>query len=117
MAICANNRRAYMGNTRQYMDPCHCQKDCDCQKPQIKSYHECYEDVKKNDCCEKYDDCCDKPDGCHPECICADMPLAVAYVNGQPFTGLVCAETALCRGSAFNNLYDPWHPGQGYACR
>lgn len=36
------------------------------------------------------------------------MKYATAYIKNQDFTGIVDLKTAFLRGSAFNNLYDPY---------
>jgi hypothetical protein len=46
--------------------------------------------------------------GCQPMSLCEGLPLFTAYMAPQPYTGLVCPETALRRGSAFTNLYSPY---------
>lgn len=107
MAICANQGRVYVGTARQYMEsPCQQQEvvpmrripsGCSCREKQTEGRRHC--DWRKED-------------GCQPESLCMDLPLGVAYVNPQPYTGMVSAETALSRGSVFNNLYDPWNPGK-----
>ena len=89
MAICACAGRNYSGNARQYMET---NQRMSVRQEARQSQLRCHED------------------GCQPESLAADLPLAMAYVNPQPYTGLVCAETALSRGSSFNNLYDPWAP-------
>lgn len=113
MAICANQGRMYMGTARQYMEnPCSCQQtkmekctqipkptgSCECEH--LKRFKS---DTEQTVRCHE--------DGCQPESLCFDLPLAMAYMNPQPYTGLVSGDVALMRGSAFNNLYDPWMPG------
>lgn len=92
MAICANQGRMYVGTARQYMEkPC-CQREQEDWTPRARMRG--------------------PEGGCQPDSICADMPLAAAYVNPQPYTGMVSPEMGLSRGSIFNNLYDPWKPEQ-----
>lgn len=112
MAICANQGRMYMGTARQCMEPGNCRnmqptpvwmqrKQCSCSWSDDSAARTCKRRILP--CSEN---------GCDPESLCADLPLAAAYVNPQPYTGLVDPDTALSRGSAFNNLYDPWNPGR-----
>ena len=119
MAICANQGRMYMGTARQCMDTRDCckaaiqpapapvrmqrrQGTCSCmQETDRQTAHAAERRIFR--CPE---------DGCEPQSLCAGLPLAAAYVNPQPYTGLVDPDTALNRGSAFNNLYDPWTPGR-----
>ncbi len=116
MAICASQGRMYMGTARQYMDKQH---GCPvCHSKQIGRTVRTLE----NGMCEKQNEnkCkCEheralryREDGCQPESMCDELPLAMAYMNPQPYTGLVNSDIALARGSAFNNLYDPWNPGK-----
>jgi len=128
MAICANQGRMYMGTARQYMEKqkgcqsCHSMQAgrtvrtlekgiCDRQNEKKENcqcgHSECSESSK---CAKK--SLCYCEDGCQPESMCMDLPLAMAYMNPQPYTGLVDCDMALSRGSAFNNLYDPWNPGK-----
>ena len=99
MAICANQGRMYMGTARQYME---------------RQSGSCVQPAARCDSCERRDERVIRQieDGCEPESMCADLPLGVAYVNPQPYTGLVSGEMALSRGSAFNNFYDPWTWGK-----
>ena len=116
MAVCANPGRMYMGTARQYMEK---QRDCNTcrmahRNQNVRTIAQCtcenhseqefeYEANQRLNCRE---------DGCQPESMCMDLPLAKAYMNPQPYTGLVSCEIALSRGSAFNNLYDPWEKGK-----
>ena len=108
MAICANQGRMYMGTARQYMehsDHASMKRSAQPQGP-VRSVPGCS--------CERQAQrkACPAETMCHPESLCADLPLGTAYINPQPYTGLVSGEMALSRGSAFNNFYDPWNPGQ-----
>lgn len=112
MAICANSGRMYMGTARQYME-----KHCSCKSCQMDQCQQNVRTISKGTCeqCSenkvKQQLIC-REDGCQPDSMCMDLPLAMAYMNPQPYTGLVSCEIALERGSAFNNLYDPWNPGK-----
>ena len=113
MSVCANPKRMYMGTARQYMD-----KQCNCQPCHMD--HQQHRNVRTIEpcACEKnnekkaaYASNCQlicREDACQPESMCVDLPLAMVYMNPQPYTGLISCELALERGSAFNNLYEPW---------
>lgn len=115
MAICANQGRMYMGTARQYMEKqCNCHKEC--SEPKIQTVRKidscpCEKQVATKYDCELTEGLRFRENGCQPESMCVDLPLAMAYMNPQPYTGLVNCDLALTRGSAFNNLYDPWKPG------
>ncbi len=116
MAICANQGRMYMGTARQYMEKqtC-CPSCCSMQAGRMVRALEngsCERQNNKNDNCQQERSLCYREDGCQPESMCIDLPLAMAYMNPQPYTPLVDCDMALSRGSAFNNLYDPWNPGK-----
>ena len=115
MAIFANQGRMYMGTARQYMEKqCNCHKEC--SEPKIQTVRKiescpCEKQVATKYDCELTEGLRFRENGCQPESMCVDLPLAMAYMNPQPYTGLVNCDLALTRGSAFNNLYDPWKPG------
>ena len=115
MAICTNQGRMYMGTARQYMEKqCSCQREHSEIKPQmVRRIEGCMCENKQTEkCdCERNERLRYQENGCQPESMCMDLPLAMAYMNPQPYTGLVSCDMALARGSAFNNLYDPWNPG------
>ena len=109
MAICASQGRMYMGTARQYME-----KTCGCQCDHSETQSQNYTCANKNSIkcdCDLNERLRHQENGCHPESKCVDLPLATAYMNPQPYTGLVNCDMAITRGSAFNNLYDPWNPG------
>lgn len=98
MANCCNADRVYMGTGRTYM-----------RQPARES-------VRSADCgCPLSEPAAvprtSSPCGCDPENLCEGLPLVTSYMAPQPYTGLLCGETALSRGSSFNNLYQPWTPG------
>lgn len=110
MAVCANPGRMYMGTARQYME-----KQCNCKPCQMKQENQTVRTIGACGCekeCEIKKQLRYREDGCQPESMCVELPLAMAYMNPQPYTGLVSCEIALGRGSAFNNLYDPWNSGK-----
>lgn len=119
MAICANQGRMYMGTARQYME-----KQCGCQQRRAVPPTQTVRTVGSCGCERSVPRECNggrsnqerplrrREDGCQPESMCVDLPLAMAYMNPQPYTGLVSCDVALARGSAFNNLYDPWNSGK-----
>ena len=139
MAICANQQRMYMGTARQYME----QQQAYQQGAERESGRGASSSCRKT---EPYpirtvptgqtgSACCGSQRGAQsgsnqrygtmtrqrqPQCavdsLCEDLPLGAAYVNPQPYTGLVNPEEALLRGSAFNNLYDPWQAGKSCSC-
>ena len=46
----------------------------------------------------------------HEGCVCREsLQLAQAYVPPQPLDGIFTPEEALRRGTAFPNLYQPYH--------
>ena len=90
MANCCSTDRLYMGTGRSFVRQTSRESD-GCGRSSAASFR--------------------SPNGCEPESLCENLPLAMSYMAPPPYTGLVDAETALARGSAFNNLYRPWNSG------
>ena len=119
MAICANQGRMYMGTARQFKEARDCFQTAEQPTPahvrmqRRQGTCSCVREADRQTIrtAERRIFTCPE-DGCEPQSLCAGLPLAAAYVNPQPYTGLVDPDTALNRGSAFNNLYDPWNPGR-----